>query len=260
MKIDLLRIEDRLKAFFEKDLQIVSNKDPLQQLSEQIIACMEKNIHQTAGKLYAPNIYRISIKEKRLADELDLKEWKKHIQEIMKEIARDNSLRLAGPLHIQIFPNSNLQEDFEITVSNSAIPSGKTMNIYHADKEEAKQTPCLHAYLILTDESYFPIEKTVTHIGRREDNDLVIDNLRVSRIHAQIRQLEERHVLFDLDSASGTKVNGVKVRQHALNPGDVIEISDVPLIYGIDGESGADLNKPSKTRTFSTNKAEKTAK
>ncbi len=260
MKFDLLKIEEKLKAFFEKDLQIVSNKDSLQQLSDQIIACMEKNIQSRAGKLYAPNIYRINLKEKELADGLDLKEWKKHIQEIIKEIARENSLHLAGPLHIQIFPNSNIQGDFEISASNSAIPSGKTMNIYHVEKEEITQAPDLHAYLILPNESYFPIEKSVTNIGRREDNELVIDNLRVSRVHAQIRQLEEKHVLFDLDSASGTKVNGVKVRQCTLKPGDVIEVSDVPLIYGIDQESDADLSHPSKTRTFSSNKAEKSSK
>jgi pSer/pThr/pTyr-binding forkhead associated (FHA) protein len=56
-------------------------------------------------------------------------------------------------------------------------------------------------------------------------------------------------VVFDLDSTTGTKVNGVKVRQHALNHGDVIEIADVQVIYMTN--EGDDLNEENKTKTRS---------
>jgi FOG: FHA domain len=79
----------------------------------------------------------------------------------------------------------------------------------------------------------------------------VIDNLRVSRVHAQIRQMNNKHILFDLDSTAGTKVNGIKIRQHTLNHGDVIEIADVPLIYGSDQEPPAVIEKSNKTRVLS---------
>jgi pSer/pThr/pTyr-binding forkhead associated (FHA) protein len=59
----------------------------------------------------------------------------------------------------------------------------------------------------------------------------VVDNLLVSRLHAQIRTINGKHILFDVDSNAGTKVNGQRIRQHALSPGDVIEIADYSLIY-----------------------------
>jgi pSer/pThr/pTyr-binding forkhead associated (FHA) protein len=55
---------------------------------------------------------------------------------------------------------------------------------------------------------------------------------RVSRAHAQIRAIRGQYVLFDLNSTGGTMVNGRRVHQCALKPGDVISLSGVPLIYG----------------------------
>ncbi len=43
-----------------------------------------------------------------------------------------------------------------------------------------------------------------------------------------------RFVLFDLGSTGGTQVNGRKVKQHILRPGDVIIIAESRLVYGED--------------------------
>jgi pSer/pThr/pTyr-binding forkhead associated (FHA) protein len=49
-----------------------------------------------------------------------------------------------------------------------------------------------------------------------------------------LRAIRGRFVVFDLDSAGGTWVNGQRVLQHTLVPGDVISLSGVPLVYGQD--------------------------
>lgn len=254
MKIDLLKIESKLKDFFEKDLQIVAHKDPLQNITEEMISALGKNIRRSGGRVYAPNIFRISIKDKSLLNDKDLKEWKNNIAEIIKDIVRDNSFQLAGPLHIQFFHNTDIKDDFEISVSNSSISSGKTINLFSKIKNRNQSEKIMDGYLITADEAYHQITKMITNIGRREDNDLVIDNLRVSRIHAQIRQINLKHVLFDLDSTTGTKVNGVKIRQHALKHGDVIEIADVPIIYGTSADNIENEEYKSKTKLLTPQK------
>jgi hypothetical protein len=260
MKIDLQKIEATLKEFFEKDLQIVAHKNPLQNLTDEMISAMEKNLKQNGSRIFAPNIFRVSIQDKQLINDKDLKEWKKYIQEIIRDIARDNSFQLAGPLHIQVFYNSKIDKLFEIAVTSSSIPSGKTASFFNNTENENKPEDILDGYLILTDESYYQITKLITNIGRREDNDLVIDNLRVSRVHAQIRQLNSKHVLFDLDSNSGTSVNGVKIHQHTLNHGDVIEIADVPIIYGINQDELPDEENKNRTRILAARKEKKKEK
>ncbi|MBD0842944.1 FHA domain-containing protein [Streptomyces sp. TRM68416] len=62
-------------------------------------------------------------------------------------------------------------------------------------------------------------------IGRAADNDLVIDDLVVSRRHAELRSLPDGgHEIADLGSHNGTYLNGSPVTVALVGPGDVIGI------------------------------------
>lgn len=62
-------------------------------------------------------------------------------------------------------------------------------------------------------------------IGRNERCGLVIDDRRVSRLHARIRLEEEGYVLRDLNSKNRTFVNGTEVEERHLEDGDEIQIA-----------------------------------
>jgi pSer/pThr/pTyr-binding forkhead associated (FHA) protein len=66
------------------------------------------------------------------------------------------------------------------------------------------------------------------------DNQLVIDDPRVSRLHALLRAVHGQHILCDLNSSGGTFINGQRITQQALRPGDVISLAGFTLIYGED--------------------------
>lgn len=61
-------------------------------------------------------------------------------------------------------------------------------------------------------------------VGRSEGNDIRINNLSVSRRHAQIRRDGNRYVLIDLDSANGTYVNGARVARTQVFHDDKIAV------------------------------------
>lgn len=64
-----------------------------------------------------------------------------------------------------------------------------------------------------------------TRIGRNQDNDIMLDNDRVSRYHAEIVREGEALVLVDKKSRNGVWLNGERVRARAeLTPGDIIRI------------------------------------
>jgi pSer/pThr/pTyr-binding forkhead associated (FHA) protein len=69
-----------------------------------------------------------------------------------------------------------------------------------------------------------PLEQEVYTIGRKADNDIVIDNLAVSGFHAKLVKEGETVYLEDQNSTNGTFVNGKKVAKCALNNGDVVLI------------------------------------
>ena len=68
-------------------------------------------------------------------------------------------------------------------------------------------------------------------IGRSEDCEVTIDNLGVSRYHAEIVKKDGFHLLRDLRSNNGTFVNGKRVDSHNLNEGDEISIGKFTLAF-----------------------------
>jgi hypothetical protein len=88
------------------------------------------------------------------------------------------------------------------------------------------------AFLIVDGKRHVPLDRPFVTIGRRADNDIVIDATTVSRHHAQLRWRYGRFVIYDLGSRGGTLVNGQRVTESVLQAGDVISLSNIPLIYG----------------------------
>lgn len=73
--------------------------------------------------------------------------------------------------------------------------------------------------------------KETIRIGRVPDNEIVIENLAVSRYHAVIEYVDGNYVLSDLDSSNGIFVNGVRVRKTELQDRDVISIGKHKLYF-----------------------------
>jgi hypothetical protein len=90
------------------------------------------------------------------------------------------------------------------------------------------------AYLVVGGRRVVPLDRPVMTLGRRQDNDVIVDDPRVSRRHAQIRVRFGRYVLYDVGSHAGTRVNGVPVTECVLTMGDVISLGGCDLIYGED--------------------------
>ncbi len=88
------------------------------------------------------------------------------------------------------------------------------------------------AYLVIEGIKVLPIRKKIVNIGRRVENDIVLDDPRVSRKHAQLRQINGHFILFDLQSRGGTYVNGTKTDQTILYPGDIISLAGYTLVFG----------------------------
>jgi hypothetical protein len=70
-------------------------------------------------------------------------------------------------------------------------------------------------------------------LGRAPDNDIILEDPKVSRHHAVIAFTEERYTITDLESANGTFVNGIRVREshHPLRVEDVISLGDTELTF-----------------------------
>ncbi len=85
-------------------------------------------------------------------------------------------------------------------------------------------------------------------VGRMKENDLVINNVAVSRFHAVLRRVGEAFELEDLGSENGSFIDGVAVRGSALVPaGASIKIGKHTLSIREGGEGHTQAPPPSKS-------------
>jgi len=77
----------------------------------------------------------------------------------------------------------------------------------------------------------YPVKNPLT-IGRAPGNDLIVDDPRVSRRHAELFLLDRETVLRDLNSANGTLVNGRRIEgAQRLQPGDAVAIGNSSYVF-----------------------------
>ncbi len=87
------------------------------------------------------------------------------------------------------------------------------------------------AFLLINGRVYY-LTKPEIIMGRSRHNDLIIPDLRISRMHAKLSRINDRYLLVDLNSTGGTYVNERPIVQKLLDSGDEISLANsVYLIF-----------------------------
>jgi len=242
MNNNLDRIESQLRTLFEESLlKIFTGNHSPTNLIDELVSVIRKNLEKSPeGDAIAPDrlVFHVSPK--------DLPEWQAH-QDTLNEIAATlHQLSQQYEFEFQSVPTIELRADPEVSEHDVLISS-----VFDPQKSKLPDTAAMdqpdgqagdnvipaNAFLVVGGKTNFPLDKAVVDIGRHSDNDLVIDDQYVSRHHAQLRAINRRYVVFDVGSTGGLFLNGNPVSQATLQPGDVIRIGTVNLIYIQDSTS-----------------------
>ena len=86
--------------------------------------------------------------------------------------------------------------------------------------------------------SYLLVGDLVT-AGREPDSDLFLDDVTVSRRHAELRRMASGWLLRDVGSLNGTYVNRERIEEVALSPGDEVQIGKYRFAYLVGGDAGS---------------------
>jgi pSer/pThr/pTyr-binding forkhead associated (FHA) protein len=81
-----------------------------------------------------------------------------------------------------------------------------------------------------------PLDGRPLTVGRAADADVVVADPLVSRHHARLAPRSGRLVLVDLGSTNGTLVNGQRVRESVVGPGDRVQLGGTRLEIVVPGE------------------------
>ncbi len=237
MKDRLVRLEKQLELLVEGSLaRLLGAEISPAVVAGQLARAMEEvGKRDEQGNSYAPDQYALTLHPD---DANFLLDSAPNIHSVLAKGLLD-VVRSAGFI-LQRQPNITIAADptlkrWEVRVV--AWHSGNPLEFTHPMQREtvlrSGEVP-EGAFLIVDGRGHYALDRPVVNIGRRLDNQLILDNPHVSRTHAQLRIRDGRFVLFDLGSTTGTKVNGRAVKQHILRQGDVISIAEIRLVYGED--------------------------
>lgn len=242
----LLKLEQRLQNLIEGSVERLFTSDQTQiDLANQLAGAMRECMRQdAAGVLVPPDLFTIRI-DPAQADYINsnpelIDELANHLQ----RASEDTDLVFLTAPAIRVQGDNTLKPgQLQVTAHYSQDELGDTMDYKIEAESEAQAGIPSNAFLIVDGTQVFPLEENLVKIGRRGDNHLVIDDPRISRRHAQLRTIDGRYVIFDLESTGGTWVNGQRIQKSALQPGDVISLSGLPLVYGQDSLEPGDTQK-----------------
>jgi pSer/pThr/pTyr-binding forkhead associated (FHA) protein len=79
--------------------------------------------------------------------------------------------------------------------------------------------------------SKFLIDKDVTTAGRHPESDIFLDDVTVSRRHAEFRRRDGKFFVHDVGSLNGTYVNKQRVDETQLANGDELQIGRFKLTF-----------------------------
>jgi pSer/pThr/pTyr-binding forkhead associated (FHA) protein len=87
--------------------------------------------------------------------------------------------------------------------------------------------------------SRFLLDTEVVTAGRHPDSEIFLDDVTVSRRHAEFRRTAEGYTVADVGSLNGTYVNRDRIDEVALQGGDEVQIGKYRLVYFASHTSGA---------------------
>jgi hypothetical protein len=232
----LRQLESRLETLIEGSAaRFFPTVQTQHDLAVQLVEAMRQGIQAGPdGALIGPNLFILHAHPLQ-ADGLSANRFVlDSLTATLQEQGNLAGLSFASPLAVRVSESPDIQPG-EIRVQALHSQAGLThTSALAAGQSESITEPVVpsNAFLIVDGVNIYPIRQPIVNIGRRIDNDLVIDDPRISRLHAQLRVVHGQFIIFDLGSTGGAWVNGQRIRQKTLQPGDVISLSGVPLVFG----------------------------
>ena len=255
MKEILIQIENQLLNVVETSSVVLFGiENGAARIISALVAALGQKIKTGPdGSLSAPNIFILNIPRKYSEDIRHQKDLFNRLAEELSAAGCSVGVKFPVPVSINIFPNANLEDgNFHLRAlrSTSTLPpieshqtNPDALPLAELDLPTPTGDSAIpeNCFLIVAGSKIFSFEEAVINVGRKLDNQLVIDDPRISRHHCQIRVVEGQYHIFDLDSSGGSFVNGERIQDAALHPGDVISLAGVPMVYGKD--AGASKKK-----------------
>ena len=221
------RIEQACAAFIERTFakSFPSDLDPAQ-VARKLVSTMEARTRGDDGHLLAPGSYIVYVHPEdydRLADH------QAYLEREWAELLRDMASRV-GVYFYDGGPKVSMQSRASVPLGAVDVLVASDVTIAIKPNAASNSSRRFHLRMLKGVPAYgvYLIEGRA-NVGRSDDSDIFLVDPSVSRAHAIVEMEGETPMVHDLESTNGTFVNGERVTERRLMPGDVIGFGNTQM-------------------------------
>ena len=241
-------------------------RSPIQpaEIAKRLEREMEAHPTISVGRTYVPNEYEVSLHPDDFAEFEPFRHSMEHnMAEFISDLATERGYSLVSRPRVTLkadpqIPKRGIEIDARLSDQPAASALAATPHVGQSDATEEPVIERTRAMPLVSRRGPgsqsmrpsaappraslqpiggdlagrdLPLSKTLISIGRGLDNDLVIDDPRVSRHHAQITFRHGHYLLRDQRSTNGTFVNNQPIETVVLASGDRVSFGGFELIF-----------------------------
>jgi len=208
------RLERMIEGAFSRAFR--SGLRPVE-LGRRLVREMDDNRSvDVRGRTVVPNAFTVELSPEDHGQFADIADTlARELAEAAREHARDEAYSFLGPVEVSIDAAEQMRTGaFSITARLKEGQGGGGAGS-----------------LVLPTGDRIPLSEATVTIGRRPESTIVLGDPNVSRAHAEVRPHGTGFLLVDLGSTNGSRVNGVRVSNQALDDGDELMFGNTRIRF-----------------------------
>ncbi|MEN9937089.1 MAG: hypothetical protein RLZZ387_3668 [Chloroflexota bacterium] len=214
-------------------------RSPVQpaEIAKRLERAMETHQTISVKRIIVPNVYRAFLNPQDMTAFAPIRaEVEREMATYLADLAQERGFSMLEHPRVELasdagVPRRSIQVVAETQAATGGDANSQTQVIQPAQSQAA---PTARARLLLSSRGgthVIPLESTLLTVGRGLNNDIILEDTRVSRHHAQLRYRARRFWVTDTGSTNGTFVNGEQVTERALRDGDIISLGGLELMF-----------------------------
>ncbi|MDD5747495.1 MAG: DUF3662 and FHA domain-containing protein [Actinomycetota bacterium] len=227
--------EKKLESVFEGVLlrAFKTGVHPVE-MGKKLVRELEGNKTISALKIYVPNRYEIGLSPQ------DYERFETYqavlateLENLLISYIREKGYALLDRPRVRIREDEGLHEgEFWIeTRIEGEIQEDKGKQKKGRVSQTAEETFVLELLDKNDASPLFVLTEDAVSVGRSPENEIVLPDPNVSRVHAKIEHEQGTYFVVDLDSTNGTFVNDKRVRKAPLRENDIVRMGSTKLLF-----------------------------
>lgn len=214
-------------------------RSPVQpsEIAKRLERAMESQQMVSVRRVIVPNIYRAFLNAQDFVAFQPIRaDVEREMANYMAELAQERGFTMLEHPQVTLAADPDVpKRSIQVVAETSSAPTQASANEQtQVIQPVAQPQTQARAKLVLSaggGRQIIPLESTMLTIGRGLSNDIILEDTRVSRHHAQLRYRSRRFWVADVGSTNGTFVNGEAIEERSLNDGDVISLGGLEVTF-----------------------------